>query len=222
MGWSLRWHVREDGPPSMCKTFLEALSDMRIDYSASFDRGGAAEARNLALTKVDSDFVCVLDADDILLRGSLARTIGVLATGNGWVGSSALDGPDDRQPRSMGYSARLDPQLRMPSEALPFDTAAWHGSMAIGRIRHCWEAHAVIPFHPATWATRTEFLWEVGGWPGLTRDEDTACILDVTDRHGGWVLEEPAIFYRHHQHQTSQLRNPMPERVEFIRRRQRR
>lgn len=93
--------------------------------------------------------------------------------------------------------------------------------MTLGRIRQCWEIHAVIPFHPATWTTRTDYLWEVGGWPGLARDEDTACILAVTDRHDGWVLEEPAIIYRHHQHQTSQLRSPVHERIEFIRRSQR-
>lgn len=217
-GWSLRWHVREDGPPSSCRNFLGSLSDARIDYSASFDRGGAAEARNLALTRVDAEFVCILDADDILLDGSMARTITLLAAGNGWVGSSALDGPDDLQPRSTGYSARLDSQRRMPSQALPFSAAAWRGKLASGRVRQCWESHAVIPFHPATWATRTEYLWEVGGWPGLARDEDTACILAVTDRYDGWVLEEPAIVYRHHPLQTSQLRRPNPERIEFIRR----
>lgn len=221
-GWSLRWHVREDGPPSNCEAFLETLADARIDYSASFNRGGVAEARNMALTRVDAEFVCVLDADDMLVDGSLARTIEILSAGNGWVGSSALDGPDDLQPRFTGYSARLDSQRRMPPDALPFVPAAWHGPTAPGRIRECWEVHAVIPFHPATWATRTEHLWEVGGWPGLARDEDTACILAVSDRHGGWVLTEPAIIYRHHESQTSQLSNPMDERIEFIRRRQRR
>jgi len=218
-GWSLRWHVSEDGPPSNCKTFLESLTDTRIDYSASFDRGGAAEARNLALTRIDADFVCIMDADDMLVDGSLARTIEMLAAGNDWVGSSALDGPNGSQPRSTGYSARLDSQRQMPSEALPFVAAEWNGPVVRGRIRQCWEVHAVILFHPATWATRTEHLWEVGGWPGLVRDEDTACILAVSDRHDRWVRAEPAIIYRHHQHQTSQLRSPMPERIEFNRRR---
>lgn len=77
-GWSLRLHVREDGSPSNCKTFLESVTDTRIDYSASFDRGGAAEARNLALTRVDADFVCIMDADDMLVAGSLARTIDLI------------------------------------------------------------------------------------------------------------------------------------------------
>ena len=220
-GWSIRWHVREDGPPSNCRAFLESLADARIDYSASSECGGAAEARNLALARVDSDFVCIRDADDILVEGSLARTIEMIVAGSGWVGANALDGPTNLKPRSTGYSARLDAQMQMPSSAVPFSAATWLGKMEFGRVRQCWEIHAVIPFHPATWTTRTDYLWEVGGWPGLARDEDTACILAVTDRHDGWVLEEPAIVYRHHQFQTSRLRRPMSERIEFIRRSQR-
>lgn len=38
----------------------------------------------------------------------------------------------------------------------------------------------------------------------------------VSDRHDGWVLAEPAIIYRHHQHQTSQFSSLMFERIEFI------
>jgi len=216
--WSFHWYVQEDGPSGEGRSFADSLSSLAVSCQNSDTPGGVAETRNLALARVQGEFIMVVDADDVLTEHALRRTIKTLTTGAVWCGAQALDYSDGKgTPRQGGYSLRLQPDGTHPNEATKYNPMSWRGPMAPGQIGECWESYAVLPFHPATFATRTDAVWKSGGWPGLQRDEDTAMILALTDVHAGVVLDDANIMYRHHSQQTSRTRLPITERTEFIR-----
>lgn len=219
-GWVLRWYVQEDGPASAVREFVGSLGAEAADYAASGSPGGAAEARNLALARTTGEFVMLLDADDRLTAGAATRVIATLSATFGWCGFAALDERDGTVThRDGGYSLRLGTQRDVPPESSRFDQGQWVGEVERGAVRECWERFAVLPFHPATFAADARLIWKVGGWPALSRDEDTALILAVSDEHRGVVSAEPNIVYRRHDHQTSRIVPPSDERLTFIRRR---
>ena len=219
-GWKLRWYVQEDGPASHMEAFVQTLGDSVAQYAASQTPGGAAEARNLALARCDGVVVMLLDADDQLTEGAVARVISALESGHMWCGFAAIDDHAGvRSQRDGGYSMRLGADAVAPDEAAAFVAEHWVGQVGRGAIRGCWSQFGMLPFHPTTFATYARRIWEVGGWPGLSRDEDTALILAITDRHDGIVSNDANVVYRRHAQQTSRTIAPNNERIAFIQRR---
>jgi len=219
-GWKIRWYVQEDGPASSAQSFVQGLGDGLAEFSTSGSAGGAAEARNLALSRSNGEVVMLLDADDQLTAGAVQRVVASLQSGNMWCGFGALDNRDGtHSSRTGGYSLRLGTDRVAAPESAQFNDKAWLGRVMRGAMRQCWEQFGVLPFHPATFATYAQWIWDSGGWPGLARDEDTALILSITDKHSGIVSDEPNIMYRRHVEQTSQRVPPNDERLAFIRRR---
>ena len=220
--WKFRWYVQEDGEPSEIRSFIQSLGPEVADYASSGGQGGVAEARNLALARTSGEVVVLLDADDQLTQGAIGRALQMLQRGYEWCGFSAVDDHDGQiSMREGGYSARLNNNGSMPPEANSFVRLEWVKDFAKGKLRSCWEEFGVFPFHPATFATATQLLWDVGGWPALARDEDTALILAISDIHHGIVCEEANLIYRRHALQTSRNIAPNAERIRFIRRRMR-
>ncbi|MFZ9805772.1 MAG: glycosyltransferase [Ilumatobacteraceae bacterium] len=233
-GWKIRWYVQEDGSASEVKDFVDTLGTNVAHYAASGSVGGVAEARNLALARCDGEVVMMLDADDRLVAGAIVRVIESLESGNMWCGFGALDDHDGEiMTRAGRYSLRLaaegSPYVSNGASmsegasstvavARDFDHDAWVGPVRRGTLRGCWSEFGVLPFHPATFATFTRWVWEAGGWPGLARDEDTALILAISDKHDGVVSAEPNILYRRHDQQTSRRVAPNNERIRFIER----
>lgn len=219
-GWRIRWYVQEDGPASTAQSFIRSLDQSMVEFAASGAVGGVAEARNLALARCHGEVVMLLDADDQLTPRAIQRVIASLQGGHMWCGFGALDNRDGNYSmRSGGYSLRLGADGNAPLESALFNYNVWLGKVMRGTIRHCWEQFGVLPFHPATFATYARWIWDAGGWPGLARDEDTALILSISDKHSGLVSDEPNILYRKHSNQTSRRVPPNDERLAFIRRR---
>ncbi len=217
--WTIRWYVQEDGKQSELQGFIKSLGSAVADYAASGARGGVAEARNLALARATGDVVVILDADDQLASGSVSRVLATLESGAMWCGFAAIEDCDGLQlRRDGGYSARLSVDGAMPPEASKFVPSEWVRSLQPGSPRSCWEDFGVLPFHPATFATKASIIWDYGGWPGLARDEDTALILAITDDNAGVVSDDVNLIYRRHMEQTSRMVPPNDERIEFIRR----
>lgn len=219
-GWRIRWYVQEDGPRSAVADFVASLDGALAEYSASGSAGGAAEARNLALARSQGDITMMLDADDRLTPGAVQRVVETLRDGHMWCGFGAIDDRDGlHSQRKGGYSLRLGTDRSVPLEVGSFRGDTWLGASEKGSMRMCWEHYGVLPFHPATFATFSRWIWDAGCWPGLARDEDTALILALTDKHAGIVSAKPNIVYRRHTEQTSRLVPPNDERLAFIRRR---
>lgn len=220
--WRFKWYVQEDGEPSEIRSFIQSLAPEAADYASSGSHGGVAEARNLALSRTTGEVVMLLDADDQMTAGAITRSLQVLASGYEWCGFAAVDDNEGQiSMRDGGYSARLNDDGSMPTEANRFVRSEWVRDSAAGALRSCWDEFGLFPFHPATFATATQLVWDVGGWPALARDEDTALILAISDRHHGVVSDEANLIYRRHALQTSRNIAPNSERIKFIRRRMR-
>ncbi|MFZ9868915.1 MAG: glycosyltransferase [Ilumatobacteraceae bacterium] len=222
LGWFVRWYVQEDGPTSTVRDFVASLDSTQAEYAASGVPGGAAEARNLALARSDGEVVMLLDADDQLAPGAVERVLTSLDFGHMWCGFAAVDQRGGQlHVRDGRYSARLDSSGTVVGDERDFDASEWMGEVPRGSLHTCWDTYGVLPFHPTTFSTYTRWIWEVGGWPGLSRDEDTALILAISDAHAGMVSGEVNVHYRRHREQTSRQVPPLTERIRFITRRRR-
>lgn len=89
-GWDWHWVIQEDG------TTDEVASRVPDDTRVTFRQGrpgGPGVARTIALAHAEGEYVKVLDADDRLAPGTLARDLAALERdpGLGWATSSALD-----------------------------------------------------------------------------------------------------------------------------------
>src|ERR1022692_12615 len=89
-GWQWQWVVQEDGETGDVARMLP--DDLRIS-PGSGRRSGEAVTRTLCLSRVTGELVKVLDADDQLTPGTLARNIAVLSRHPdiGWTTSRVLD-----------------------------------------------------------------------------------------------------------------------------------
>ena len=76
-GWAWRWAIQVDGGPAAAVTDI-LPADPRVSVGGG-RRSGECSTRNLALARADGELVKVLDADDMLAPGTLARDIRVLA-----------------------------------------------------------------------------------------------------------------------------------------------
>lgn len=222
-GWEVRWFVQEDGPESEARRIVESFDSPMVHYGASRHRSGPAETRNLALAKAAGDVIMVLDADDMLTPGAIGRSIAALDSGHLWCGFAAMDNQHgELSRRDTGYSQRLGTDPTDVDRFAPFHQHEWLGESLRGDLRSCWNVCGRLPFHPATFTTHAQLVWDVGGWPALSRDEDTAVILAISDRHHGFVSGEVNLTYRRHGIQTSRRVHPIDERLLFIDRRLRR
>src|SRR4051794_14702548 len=77
VGWRWEWLVQQDGPEGIVPL---SSDDPRISFRVSNRWGRQAMARNLALSRACGDLIKVLDADDMLTPGALARDIEVLTS----------------------------------------------------------------------------------------------------------------------------------------------
>lgn len=177
-GWDWQWVVQEDGQTGTIAQLLP--EDKRISHGTS-RAGGPGVARTMALSRADGDLVKVLDADDQLTPGTLARDINALATrrDTGWTTSRVLDLLPDRSIVSWEHQ---DPP---------------EGSLKRGSVLRYWQRHGYrLPIHPATLCMRRHLLLALGGWMALPASEDTGLLLALNAVSDGHFIGEPGLLYR--------------------------
>lgn len=177
--WDWEWLIQRDG----LETLQESLpDDGRIRQQANPVAFGPALARTLALARARGSLVKVLDADDRLTPGQLAREVAVFRSQPdvGWLTSAALDLlPDGRCVAPGGEQPE-------PEGAIP-----------IGWVADWWRTHGRrLPVHPASLCVRTELLRALGGWMALPCSEDTGLLLALNAVARGWHLGQPGLLYR--------------------------
>ncbi|WP_199742655.1 glycosyltransferase family protein [Nocardia stercoris] len=175
-GWGWEWVVQGDG---LDQAGIGAVlpGDERVRFGVG-RHGGAGVARTSALGRVSGELVKVLDSDDRLAAGVLARDIAVLADNDiGWTTSRALDVLPDGSTRG-------------------FDHDPPEGVLARGAVLAHWRAHGRAPVHPATLCIRTDLLLALGGWMGLPASEDTGLLLAADAVADGYFSAEIGLFYR--------------------------
>jgi glycosyltransferase involved in cell wall biosynthesis len=174
-GWTWEWLVQHDGggPDE-----LRLPADERIRPGGN-RRGGPAIARNMALARATGSLVKVLDADDRLTPGALARDITVLDDATlGWTTSRALDLLPDGT--TAGFGGNPD-----------------GGRLERGSVLRYWETHDHrASVHPATLCVRRDLLERLGGWMALPASEDTGLLLALDAVAPGYFCPEVGLLYR--------------------------
>lgn len=176
-GWEWRWLIQEDGRGDAVRPHLP--DDARISFRQG-RAGGPGVARTMALARADGEYVKVLDADDRLTPGALARDLAALEAdaGLGWATSRALDLLPDGS--TVGF---------------PGDPA--HGPVERGAVLDFWKANDFrAQVHPATLFVRHGLLAALGGWMALPASEDTGLLLALNAVSRGWFSAPVGLLYR--------------------------
>ncbi|MGV4981655.1 glycosyltransferase [Streptomyces sp. NRAIS4] len=177
-GWEWEWVIQEDGTTDKVRPYVP-----RRDPRVSFGQGrpgGPGVARTIALARAGGTYVKVLDADDRLTPGALARDLAVLEADPavGWTTSRALDLLPDGS-----------------TTALPGDPD--EGPLDRGTVLDHWKRNDYrVPVHPATLCVRRRLLTALGGWMALPASEDTGLLLALGAVSRGWFCAQPGLLYR--------------------------
>jgi hypothetical protein len=176
-GWEWRWVIREDGTTDVVHPHVP--DDERIVFRQGRS-GGPGVARTMALSDADGEYVKILDADDRLTPGALARDLAALEADPslGWATSRALDLLPD------GSTA-----------GFPGDPA--EGPIERGAVLDHWAANDHrAQVHPATLCVRRDLLLALGGWMALPASEDTGLLLALNAVSRGWFSARTGLLYR--------------------------
>ncbi|MET8627743.1 glycosyltransferase [Kitasatospora sp. NPDC004669] len=175
-GWDWQWVIQEDGETGDVAPYVP--DDIRVSFGQG-RHGRAGVARTMALSRAVGEFVKVLDADDMLTAGVLARDLAALRRpGICWTTSRVLD-------------------LLPDGSTVGFDQDPPEGPIARGAVLEHWKAHDFrAQVHPATLCARRDLVLALGGWMALPASEDTGLLmaLDATSR--GWFSAETGLLYR--------------------------
>jgi glycosyltransferase involved in cell wall biosynthesis len=188
-GWQWEWLVQEDGEGVNAAAHLPG-DDPRISIDFS-RRGGPQVARTMAFARScvsgESEFIKVLDADDRLAPGVLARDIDVLTRNPrvGWTTSRALDLLPDGS--TVGFEG--DPE---------------NGVLPAGSVWQHWQINKRAQVHPATLCARRGLILVLGGWMALPASGDTGLLLGLDTLADGWFHDEVGLLYRKHPDQITQ------------------
>ncbi|MFJ8826173.1 glycosyltransferase family 2 protein [Streptomyces sp. NPDC102467] len=176
-GWEWRWLIQEDGRTDQVAPYVP--DDERVSFRQGRP-GGPGVARTLALAHADGEYVKILDADDQLPSGALARDVAALEAdpGIGWATSRALD-------------------LLPDGSTVGFPGDPGHGPIEQQEVLNYWAAHDYrAQVHPATLCVRRDLLLALGGWMALPASEDTGLLLALNSVARGWFSSEVGLLYR--------------------------
>ncbi|GGW53181.1 glycosyl transferase [Streptomyces lucensis JCM 4490] len=176
-GWEWEWLIQEDGGTDTVRPYVP--DDERVTFRQGRP-GGPGVARTIALAHARGTYVKVLDADDRLTAGALARDLAVLEADRtlGWTTSRVLDLLPDGS--TAGFPGDPD-----------------EGPLERGTVLDRWKRDGFrAPVHPATLCVRRDLLTALGGWMALPASEDTGLLLALSAVSRGWFSAETGLLYR--------------------------
>ncbi|MCX4754303.1 glycosyltransferase family 2 protein [Kitasatospora purpeofusca] len=176
-GWDWEWVIQEDGETDAVRPYLPV--DPRVSFGQG-RHGRAGVARTLALPRATGQYVKVLDADDMLTPGALARDLAALTDHPGicWATSRVLD-------------------LLPDGSTVGFDQDPPEGPVERGAVLDHWSTHSYrAQVHPATLFVRRNVLLALGGWMALPASEDTGLLMALNAVSRGWFTAETGLLYR--------------------------
>ncbi|MFG3012013.1 glycosyltransferase family 2 protein [Streptomyces cinerochromogenes] len=176
-GWEWEWVVQEDGTTDAIRPYVP--DDARVSFRQGRP-GGPGVARTIALARAEGTYVKVLDADDQLTPGALARDLAVLEAEPtvGWTTSRVLDLLPDGS--TAGFPGDPD-----------------EGPIERGTVLEQWKRNDFLaPVHPASLCVRRDLLTALGGWMALPASEDTGLLLALDAVSRGWFSAEAGLLYR--------------------------
>jgi glycosyltransferase involved in cell wall biosynthesis len=176
-GWEWRWVIQEDGFGDAVRPHVP--DDPRITFHQGRP-GGPGVTRTMALAYTSGPYVKVLDADDQLTPGALARDLALLEADPalGWTTSRVLD-------------------LLPDGSTAGFDGDPEDGPLARGEVFTYWKANNFrAQVHPATLFARRDLVLALGGWMALPASEDTGLLLALNAVAPGHFTREYGLLYR--------------------------
>ncbi|WP_345524140.1 glycosyltransferase family 2 protein [Streptomyces echinatus] len=176
-GWEWDWVVQQDGTTDDVRPYLP--DDGRVSFRQGRP-GGPGVARTIALARAEGAYVKVLDADDQLMPGALARDLAVLEADStvGWTTCRVLD-------------------LLPDGSTVAFPGDPGDGPLERGAVLDHWKRNGFrAPVHPASLCVRRELLVALGGWMALPASEDTGLLLALDAVSRGWFSAEAGLLYR--------------------------
>ncbi|QBR07506.1 glycosyltransferase [Streptomyces sp. S501] len=176
-GWGWQWVIQEDGTTDAVKPYVP--DDPRVSFGQG-RAGRAAMARTMGLARAEGEYVKVLDADDMLTPGALARDLSALVENPAvsWATSRVLD-------------------LLPDGSTVGFEGDPPEGVIERGSVLKHWREHDYrAQVHPATLIMRTDLLLALGGWMALPASEDTGLLLALNAVSAGWFTAETGLLYR--------------------------
>ncbi|KOV91971.1 glycosyltransferase [Streptomyces sp. NRRL B-3648] len=176
-GWEWDWVVQQDGTTGEVRPHVP--DDARVSFRQGRP-GGPGVARTIALARAEGAYVKVLDADDQLTPGALARDVAVLEADPtvGWTTSRVLD-------------------LLPDGSTADFPGDPDDGPIERGTVLDRWKRNDFrAPVHPASLCVRRELLIALGGWMALPASEDTGLLLALDAVSRGWFTAEAGLLYR--------------------------
>jgi len=177
-GWHWQWVVQEDGASGGVGQILPR-DDSRISIGSN-RRAGEPTTRNLCLSRATGELIKVLDADDQLTPGTLARSIDVLSAHPdiGWTANRALD-------------------LLSDGSTIGFDADPEEGRIDCGQVHDFWRSHNYrAQVHPATLCIRQPLVVALGGWMALPASGDTALLIAANTVSAGYFISDVGLLYR--------------------------
>ncbi|GAA5612252.1 glycosyltransferase [Streptomyces platensis] len=176
-GWEWHWVIQEDGTSDAVAPHVP--DDARVTFRQG-RAGGPGVARTIALAHAEGEYLKVLDADDQLAPGALARDLAALESdpGLGWATSRVLDLLPDGS--TAGFPGDPEP-----------------GPVERGAVLDYWKANGFrAQVHPATLFMRRDLVLALGGWMALPASEDTGLLLALNATSRGWFSSEVGLHYR--------------------------
>jgi hypothetical protein len=176
-GWVWHWVIQEDGTTDDVRPYVP--DDDRVTFRQGRP-GGPGVARTIALAHAEGEYVKILDADDQLPAGALARDLAALEADAdlGWATSRVLDLMPDGS--TAGFPGDPD-----------------EGPIERGAVLDFWRANGFLAqVHPATLFVRRDLLLALGGWMALPASEDTGLLLALNSVSRGWFSAQAGLLYR--------------------------
>ncbi|MFI1498197.1 glycosyltransferase family 2 protein [Streptomyces platensis] len=176
-GWEWHWVIQEDGTSDAVAPHVP--DDPRVTFRQG-RAGGPGVARTIALAHAEGEYLKVLDADDQLAPGALARDLAALEGDHslGWATSRVLDLLPDGS--TAGFPGDPEP-----------------GPVERGAVLDYWKANGFrAQVHPATLFMRRDLVLALGGWMALPASEDTGLLLALNATSRGWFSSEVGLHYR--------------------------
>jgi hypothetical protein len=168
--------IQEDGETEAVAPHVP--DDPRISFGQG-RAGRAAMARTMGLSRVEGEYVKVLDADDMLTEGALSRDLAALTDHEvSWATSRALD-------------------LLPDGSTVGFDQDPPEGVLGNGAVLKHWRAHDHrAQVHPATLFIQRDLLMALGGWMALPGSAGTGLLLALSAISQGWFTAETGLLHR--------------------------
>lgn len=122
----------------------------------------------------------MLDSDDQLVPGTLAREIDVLTRYPeiGWTTARVLD-------------------LLLDGSTVGFESDPPEGKIEPGQVLDYWRSHNYrAQVHPVTLCMRRDLIMALGGWMALPASGDTGLLLAANVIRPGYFISEVGLLYR--------------------------